>query len=111
MKKIVKKNLKLDKEVIASLSENEMAIIAGGGSALYSANVDPNCPRVPMTDKPNCTETINKECELPSQTEDKFCMGYTTNFSADCHMTAEDGCQIIISQSCGALTDNCFMRN
>lgn len=32
MKKVVKKNLKLEKEVIASLSENEMVKATGGGN-------------------------------------------------------------------------------
>lgn len=43
MKKVAKKNLKLDKEVIASLSENEMVKVTGGDIPPFTKG-GPDCP-------------------------------------------------------------------
>lgn len=51
MKKIAKKNLKLDKEVIASLSENEMLKATGGDGTFVPESI--------------CTETWNEDCIMP----------------------------------------------
>lgn len=110
MKKIAKKNLKLDKEVIASLSENEMVGVTGGGIPPETKD-NPRCP-APMTDKPNCTETINKECQLPMHTEEFFCVDVLTNgkFSCDCEfLTTRNGNSPVTFRPCETLTTNCFV--
>lgn len=77
MKKIAKKNLKLDKEVIASLSENEMVKVTGGGNSRY--------PECPLSD--------TNKCPVPVLTNDLKCI----TIYPPVRYTEEPGCRYTVT--------------
>lgn len=95
MKKIAKKNLKLDKEVIASLSENEMSKVTGEGyktNELICNSLNRPCPE-PIFSRDN-----KLECQpIDPVPFTKFPCGiFTSDQSVDCGpvelISMEGGC-------------------
>ena len=88
MKKISRKNLSLDKEVIASLSESEMQSVVGGSKILPpSESMEVKGPSQLYTEcGPNCGETsVEVRCEpVPWSMDPEICEAHELTESATC---------------------------
>lgn len=97
MKKVAKKNLKLDKEVIASLSENEMVKVTGGGKSevLPALSRNNDCP-VPFSKQADCPTFYTKQAACPTVSQG-------CPVSVDCFPPSE-----LISSEC-TKGDECYL--
>ena len=82
MKNLSKKNLRIDKEVIASLSEGEMQSVVGGSEIVPEPETVTVCPTQLNSDCARSCATIP-----PIDTERTFCL-----ISTDCVVEDSDVC-------------------